>query len=56
MNILREAPQIPKEVVLTIEEMRIVRNKVAHEEGYRYEISSKSAEMYVDTTIRITHF
>lgn len=50
---LRDWAELPKEVFNTINEMRILRNKVAHDERQLIRISKESAFTYAETAIRI---
>ena len=53
---LRKYADLPQEVASTINEMRILRNKVAHDEKQRLKISPDSALSYGETAIRIIDY
>jgi hypothetical protein len=50
---LKDWAGLPEEVFQTIDEMRMLRNKVAHDEKQRFQISKDGALTYVETAIRI---
>lgn len=53
---LQKYTKLPQEVSHTINEMRMLRNKVAHDEKQRIRISHDSALSYAETAIRITKY
>lgn len=53
---LQKYTELSQEVAHTINEMRMLRNKVAHDEKQRIRISQDSALSYAETAIRITKY
>ena len=56
LNSLRKFAELPNEVGHMIDEMRILRNKVAHDENHRSSISTQSAVAYGESAIRVIDF
>ena len=56
LDCLRRFAELPNEVGNLIDEMRILRNKVAHDENHRSRISTESAVAYGESAIRVINF
>ncbi len=53
---LKNWTEFSKEVFHTINEMRMLRNKLAHDEKQRFRISKESALTYAETAIRTVNY
>lgn len=56
LDCLRRFAGLPNEVGHLINEMRILRNKLAHDENHRISISTESATAYGETAVRVIDF
>ena len=56
LDSLRRFAELPNEVGHMINEMRILRNKVAHDENHRSGISIESAVAYGESAVRVIDF
>lgn len=56
LDCLRRFAGLPNQVGNLIDEMRILRNKVAHDENHRSSISTESAVAYGESAIRVIDF
>lgn len=56
LDSLRRFAGLPNEVGSMINEMRILQNKVAHDENHRSSISTESAAAYGESAIRVINF
>ncbi len=56
LDMLDQHANLPIEVAHTIDEMRMLRNKVAHDEKHRLNVSIPSAQYYGETAVKIIEY